>query len=149
MPWASRRVGFAGCSVAPCNWSHGGTRDEGLVVSGGELVLNVNTGAGGMIRVEVLNATTNEPLPLFSNPRTDFSQSHGRSRDDSGSVKQSPHVVPLVANSISASVQWRALTKVDGGATVWQKYGLESLRGQQVKLRFRMVGTKLYSYSLV
>ena len=111
-----------------------------LVVSGDELVLNVNTGAGGMIRVEVLN-TTGDALPLFSDPPTTDDWS---SRD----AKSSLHVEPVVTNSIAASVHWRALTNVNGGA-VWRKYGLESLRGQQVKLRFHMVGAKLYSYSIL
>ena len=110
-----------------------------LVVTGDELVLNVNTGAGGIIRVDVLNATTGDALPLFSDPPT---RDDGSSRRD---AKSSLHVVPVVTNSIAASVHWRAQTT----NAQWRKYGLESLRGQQVKLRFHMVGAKLYSYSIL
>jgi hypothetical protein len=111
-----------------------------LLVSGDDLVLNVNTGAGGVVRVEILNAT-DDPIPLFSDSTRD------RGAFPYGDPLMN-HPIPVVANSIAKTVQWHTLTKV-GAKEVWQQYGLKTLRGQMVKLRFLMVGTKLYSYSFV
>ena len=37
-----------------------------LAVTGDNLILNVNTGAGGFVRVEVLDSSTGEPISLFA-----------------------------------------------------------------------------------
>jgi hypothetical protein len=96
--------------------------------------------------VEILNATTNEPFPLFSDS----------TRDAAAFPYGDPlmnHPIPVITNSIAAKVQWHMLTKVPGKPPgkdeVWKQYGVEALRGQTVKLRFLMTGTKLYSYSIV
>ena len=108
-----------------------------IVVSGTNLALNVDTGAGGVIRVEVLNSTSSQPIPLFSDSVIDkgvFTVNH-------------ENTVPIVSNSVAKIVQWHTLIHLNG-KHVRQQYGLEALHGQQVKFRFLMVGTKLYSYSL-
>jgi hypothetical protein len=108
-----------------------------IVVSRTNLVLNVDTGAGGVIRVEVLNSTTSQPIPLFSDSVVDkgvFTINH-------------ENTIPIVSNSVAKVVQWHTLIHVNG-KHLRQQYGLEALRGQQVKFRFLMIGTKLYSYSL-
>ena len=108
-----------------------------LTVSADDLFLNVNTGAGGVVRVEILNASDDTPLPLFSDSAP---------RKGGGRSENHQNTIAIVTNSIAKKVQWHVLRSVNGVHT-WETYGLQQLRGQKVKLRILMVGAKLYSYS--
>ena len=83
-----------------------------------QLELNMDSGVGGVLRVEIQDATTGHPIP-------------GWTLNDS---------TPLTRNSLSAIVTWRTWKRPEGSK-------LPPLAaGQSVLLRFLMEDTWLYSF---
>ena len=88
-----------------------------LQATGGELLLNVDTGAQGAVWVEVLEAESTAALPGF-----------GRQ-----------NAVAIVANDASHVVRW-----VDKATK--SIYSARKVGRRTVKLRMTLVGAKLFSY---
>ena len=98
-----------------------------VLVTGPRLTLNVDTGAGGSVYVEILDESADNP-PI-----------------DGFALEQS---LPTVGNDIALPVLWQKLHKFANKTEVWQKYDLQHLvGGRPFRLRFTMVGTKLYSFA--
>ena len=97
-----------------------------VLVTGPRLTLNVDTGAGGSVYVEILDESADNP-PI-----------------DGFALAQS---LPTVGNDIALPVLWQKLHKF-GNRTEWEKYDMQRLvGGRPFRLRFTMVGTKLYSFA--
>eukprot|EP01046_Picozoa_sp_COSAG06_P062569 COSAG06_NODE_14171_length_1182_cov_1.110803_1_plen_122_part_00 len=96
-----------------------------VLVTGPRLTLNVDTGAGGSVYVEILDESADNP-PI-----------------DGFALAQS---LPTVGNDIALPVLWQKPHKF-ANKTEWEKYDMQRLvGGRPFRLRFTMVGTKLYSF---
>ena len=95
-----------------------------LLFNGSQLQLNLDTSAGGAMWVGIVDANTGLELP-------------GYGLDD---------CVPMVVNDVAAPVLWQG---VAGTPTHGGHGSVASLQGKVVRLRFRLVGARLYAFQFV